>query len=693
MSQSPSSLPRLFAEMKRRKVFRVMAVYGVIGFGVIEAAGEVFPRVGIPDWAITLVVWLALLGFPIAVVLAWAFESSPEGMKRTVDATSEEIDEIIAQPASKRWPAGLLALAGVALLFGGWWMGRQGTGAGDLNLAVPEAHAADFLRVAVLPFEDLGGNDDSPLVTGMHIAVQNKLEGLADLRVIAPSSVRAYEGTDMTTRQIAEELGSIDHVLRGTVGRSGNQAQISARLIDVATNENLWTDEWVREVTPESLFELQSQIARRIADAMQASLSPEEIERLEAGHSTDNPEAINAYYRARNALSFGQGDETWLDALNHAERAVELAPEYVEAWGLVARIRIWGLTAGEARGADALAAVERAETLGPGSPSALRARASYVSSVQRDVPLALELMSEAVRLAPSDAELLASLGFLQSTAGDYEEGLRTVKRAVALDPRNPDRLRGLANLLSRMGMYEAAAEVSRRALAIEPDDQFSKLTVVNNDLALNRDPERARSLSTELGIDRNLVIGASHFARLAMMSRDYDAAAELVADVDYPLAVMAIWRNDQAAWIEELRGGDPTPYRDSVIALVDSMPETVENFKDQAATARFMAGEEEAGLDLLEQYLEEARSTEGWIAGAQSVAAEVYARFGHTEEALAALGEAVAQPSSVGLARLELSPRWDPIRGDPQFEELMARQAAWEEEQARLAEEQGPWLP
>lgn len=693
MSQSPSPLPRLFAEMKRRKVFRVMAVYGIIGFGVIEAAGEIFPRVGIPDWAVTLVVWLALLGFPIAVVLAWAFESSPGGMKRTVDASAEEISEIMAQPASKRWPAGLLALAGVALLFGGWWMGRTGTVGPDLNLAVPEAHAADFLRVAVLPFEDLGGNDDSPLVTGMHIAVQNKLEGLADLRVIAPSSVRAYEGTDMTTRQIAEELGSVDHVLRGTVGRSGSQAQISARLIDVATNENLWTDEWVREVTPESLFDLQGEIARRIAEAMQVSLSPAEVERLAAGHSTDNLEAINAYYRALNAFSFGQGEETWLDALDHAEHAVEQAPEYVEAWALVARIRTWGLMAGEPRGADALAAVEQAEALGPGSPSALRARAAYASSIEQDVQHALSLMTEAVRLAPSDAEILASLGALQLNAGEYDEGLRTIKRAVALDPRNPARLRTLATFLGVMGRYEAASEPLRRALAIEPEDQMTKVFLVNNSLRAHGDPERALGLASELGVDRQLTIGASTLVQLAIRARNYDTAADLLAGLDYPLAIMAIWRNRVAAEVEELRGGDPTPFRDSLVARVDSMPEVVENFKDLAAVAKFMAGEEAAGRDLLEQFVEDARAIGGWVAGATSAAAQIYAEFGHTEEALAYLDESVGQPSAPSLADLELDPSWDPLRADSRFEGLLARQAAWEDEQARLAEEQGPWLP
>jgi len=104
---------RLFAELKRRRVFRVMAVYGVVAFGIIEAADAIFPRMALPDWTVTLVVWLALLGFPVAIVLAWALEMTPEGVRRTTEAAPGELTEIISAPASKRWPAGVLALMGM----------------------------------------------------------------------------------------------------------------------------------------------------------------------------------------------------------------------------------------------------------------------------------------------------------------------------------------------------------------------------------------------------------------------------------------------------------------------------------------------------------------------------------------------------------------------------------------------------
>lgn len=124
MSETPSFLPRLFAELKRRRVFRVMAVYGIVGFIVLQVVDLAVPALLLPDWTYRLVALFLLVGFPVAIVLAWAFEQTSEGLKRTERADPGEIEAIVAQPASRRWPSGLLALAGVGLLLGALWVGR-----------------------------------------------------------------------------------------------------------------------------------------------------------------------------------------------------------------------------------------------------------------------------------------------------------------------------------------------------------------------------------------------------------------------------------------------------------------------------------------------------------------------------------------------------------------------------------------
>lgn len=184
-----------------------------------------------------------------------------------------------------------------------------------------------------------------------------------------------------------------------------------------------------------------------------------------------------------------------------------------------------------------------------------------------------------------------------------------------------------------------------------------------------------------------------------MYSRDCDEAAELLTYVDYETPGLNAWRLRMARWVETLRGGDAVPFRDSLVALVDAVPQITENFKLDAAEARILAGDEEAGWELLRQFVEEAQASGdvGRLVGAQWDAASVYARYGREQEAFAALDEAVARPMRAGtvygLYYLELWLAWDPLRDDPRFDDLLARQAAYEEEPARLADEQEPWPP
>jgi TolB-like protein len=255
MSQSPSFVQSLFAEMKRRRVFRVMAVYGAASFVVLQAADLVFPMLSLPEWTIRLVLGLTLLGFPLAIVLAWAFETTQEGMKRTAPARPEEIHAIVAAPRSRRWPAGLLALGGMLLLFGtGWWMGGRGDDERRINL-VSEANAAEFRALAALPLENVTGNYENRLIAvGIHDDLLTRLSRIAALRVTSRTSVREYEDTDKSIGQIAEELG-VEYILEGSVRSSGAKVRVNVSLVDAASGETLWGEQYDRDVTPENLFD------------------------------------------------------------------------------------------------------------------------------------------------------------------------------------------------------------------------------------------------------------------------------------------------------------------------------------------------------------------------------------------------------------------------------------------------------
>ena len=700
------SYQQFFAEMKRRHVFKVAAIYGAVSFAILQVADPLATALSLPDSFLSLVVGLLLLGFPVALVLAWAFEVTPEGLQKAEPAAPGEIEAIVAQPAAKRWGSGLLALAGiVALVLGSVWVGRQTVSAPDLNLGASEAHAADFSRIAVLPFDDLGGNeDDDPFLSGMHVDIHGKLMALSDLRVTALGSVRDYGASGKTPAEIAEEL-SVDYLLRGSVRRAGARARVNVQLTDVAAGEDIWFDEFDQEVTATNLFDIQSEIARQVARALEAKLSPRDIQQLEAGLSTEDPEALNAYYRARSAwgnTAMRTSDDILRPAGRAAplvERAVELAPDFVEAWALGAEIWSASSLFGEEAAGRALRAVERAESLAPGSLAATRARAWYEFKVSEDLSLALSLFQTAESMAPSDVDVLSTIGELQYRLGDFAEGSRTMRQAVFLDPRNADVHANLARPLRNRSMWDAANAVLDRALAIDPSNEQAQREKAWLIAQGDSDPRRALDLMAEFGLEPRFQ--ALFFSVIA---RDYDAAAKILRGALASPAEAGgiddlIENLGWLAWVEQVRGGDVAPVRDSLASLLARDSAQIESRVTPRTRGRALLaiGREEEGFAVLEATLEDARSSEDQASLVATLwsTARSYAQFGYREEALALLDEAVGRPASDvwSMADLELEPRFDVIRDNPRFADLLARQQAYEDEQARIAEAEGPWLP
>ncbi|HSM07954.1 MAG TPA: hypothetical protein VLA33_02925, partial [Gemmatimonadota bacterium] len=380
MPTNPSSLQALFAELKRRRVFKVMAVYGAVAFVLLQIADIAFEPLGLPEWTMTLVLFLAMLGFPLAIVLAWAFESTPDGVRRTAPAPEEEIRQMVAEPRSRRWPAGMLALASMILLFGtGWYMG--GGGQGDeraLNL-VSTAQASDLRAIAALPFDDVNGTDENRLIAvGIHDDLLTRLSRIGDLRVTSRTSVRDYEGTDATLRDIADQLG-VEYILEGSVRSSGNQVRVNVSLIDLsggaADEQLLWSDQYDHEVTPETLFDIQTEIAEAVVGALEAQLTPEEAEVLDAMRPAGNSVAQQWYYRGIEAWT--EGNESIVEARDAMLRAVELDSTYAAAWSQLAKFESRLAWLGEDRSAQAEAAMANTERLAPGSVEAHLARGFF----------------------------------------------------------------------------------------------------------------------------------------------------------------------------------------------------------------------------------------------------------------------------------------------------------------------------
>lgn len=453
----------LFAELKRRQVFRIVAVYGAVAFAVMQAADIAFPRFGLPDWTVTFVVALSVIGFPVAAVLAWALELTPEGVKVTEAATSDELEALVAEPARRRWPAGILAVVGIGLLVaGGWWVFRDGGAPGTDLVALERS-------IAVLPFANMSDEPANEYFSdGITDDIIIHLSRIADLKVISRTSSMRYKESDKDLRQIAAELG-VATILEGGVQRSGDRVRINARLVDAARDEDLWVEQYNRQLT--DVFEIQTDVALDIAGALQAQLSPEERGRLERTPTADL-EAYNLYLQGRNFWN-RRTAEALQTAIGYFERAIELDSAYAPAWvGLADSHTIlasWGYVSPQepfdrAKSA-ALTALEIDETLG----EAHIALANILQNFEFDMEPALAEYRRGLTLSPGYATGHHWYGYLLAALGRHDESIRALERARELDPLSLIINMNLGAVLRTAGEHVRAIRQLQRTQQLDPN--------------------------------------------------------------------------------------------------------------------------------------------------------------------------------------------------------------------------------
>ncbi|HEX8678717.1 MAG TPA: tetratricopeptide repeat protein, partial [Chthoniobacterales bacterium] len=419
-----------FAELKRRKVYRVAIGYTVVGWLLIQIATQTFPFLDIPNWAVRLVIMLLVLGFPVALVLAWAFDMTPEGVKRT--------DEVEPSP-SLPTPA----------------------------TPLPEK------SIAVLPFENLSDDPHNEYVAdGIQDDILANLAKIADLKVISRTSVRQYKRGTRNLRDIGRELG-VAHILEGSVRRVGNRVRVNAQLINAITDGHVWADIFDREMT--DLFALQSELAECITVALRANLSPEEKASLWI-HSTANLEAYENYLRARDLFRWsGAGDprENGERALRGLDRALALDPQFALAHSLASRWHgelFWfGYDKSSARLGKVKEEADAALRLNPELGEAQMALAYYHYFGFRDYERARERLEIARRATPNDAEIYDAFGAITRRQGRWDEALANFEKALELDPRNTSVIWNLAETCALLGRAEDAERTIALGLEVNPD--------------------------------------------------------------------------------------------------------------------------------------------------------------------------------------------------------------------------------
>lgn len=475
MSRNPATLQAFFAELKRRRVFRVVAVYGAVAFVVLQVADLAFPLLGMPQWTVTLVLMLTLLGFPVAVVLAWAFETTPDGWKRTESADPAEIEAIVAEPRSRRWPAGLAALGGIVLLVAGaWWMGqRSGVASGGSADAYGEGGTRS---IAVLPLatRSAGGTDGSDDVVlfadGMHDDLLTQLSRVKQLRVTSRTSVEEFRDTDLNITEIARRLG-VDYVVEGAVDRIGDRVRVNVQLIDANSDGHMWANTYDQTMTLDNLFAIRDDLTRRIARSLQATLSPA-VEAKIAERPTANAEAFELYTRARHLWERGMRPdlERAIELLN---RAVSLDPGFAAAYSTLAaahaRLFSFGFAAPGRQLLLVREAVGRALEIDPDNAEALVYRAFLESVGDGDSRRARETLERVLELNPSSSDAYFGLASLDGALGYEYRAVEQQQRARDLDPLSADVGVSLARAMTDVGRNEQALEQASAVLELHPD--------------------------------------------------------------------------------------------------------------------------------------------------------------------------------------------------------------------------------
>src|SRR6201993_4914389 len=443
-----SEKPSFFSELKRRNVYKVAVAYAVVSWLLIQAASILFPTFEAPPWAMKVFVAVIALGFPVALVFSWAFEITPEGLKRESEI---EAGKSITHHTGRKLVGITIFIAVIATaLFVFQLLRPHLTSTGGPSAPV---NAAPEKSVAVLAFANLSDDKGSEYFSdGISEELLTVLQKIPGLHVAARTSAFSFKGKNATAQEIGQKLG-VAHLVEGSVRKAGDVVRIAARLTRTDTGEQLWSENFTRD--SKDVFAVQTELAQTIVEQLRGrfagtdagSTAKEKIlaeEKSAERGGTKNVEAHQLYLQGRfyeNRHSEKETDQ----ARSAFERAVKVDPKFALAWAGIAQTHVWDCnyaTEGGQKGfndhlAGARDAVERALALEPDSPDALFPRAMIETNFDYDWKGAAETLRKALALAPQDPALVMEAGNLASARGKNSQALDLFHRAVALDPVNP----------------------------------------------------------------------------------------------------------------------------------------------------------------------------------------------------------------------------------------------------------------
>jgi TolB-like protein/Tfp pilus assembly protein PilF len=661
-----------FEEVKRRKVYRVAVAYVIAAGGIIQLGSAAFPAWELPNWALRLVIVLLLIGFPIALILAWAFDVTPQGIRAT--------PEVAVPRTHRRRNVIMLVATGVVLsAIAGFFLLPR----------ISSAHKIDK-SIAVLPFENLSDDKENAyFADGIQDDVLTNLSKIGDLKVISRTSVMPYRGKASNVREIGKALG-VGSVLEGSVRRVGNRVRVNVQLICADTDEHLWAEDYDRELT--DVFAIQTDLAQKIADALQAKLSSGEKSRMER-KPTENGEAYLAFVQAQNLACAVEDFDKLKQGEQLYERAVQLDPNFALAIAGSSLLQSWIVHTFDRtpeRREKARTLAERALQLQPDLPEAHLALGSSYYYGDNNYDAALQEFEVAQRGLPNESEVYLSLAAIQRRQGKWVESTANFEKAVSLNPKDVWPLQNLTFNYQMLRNFDKANATIDRALALDPTaleplEVKSKLAIAEKGDFSVAEKAFAAVKSIPMSNDQKLSTASMRADTFLLERKPNEALQEaenlpddLLAGIPGALGGKYYVIGFARKTLQD-NAGARTAFEKARGAIEEQLKRSpdVADLHIQLAKVLAQLNQKDSALAEARRASELQPESKDAFGGPEinEGVAQVYAILGENGRAIEILDELLSRPSAVTVQGLKINPTWDPLRNDPGFQALLSKYA------------------
>jgi TolB-like protein/Flp pilus assembly protein TadD len=657
-----------FEEVRRRKVYRVAAAYVIAAGFIIQISSAVFPAWELPNWAFRVVVVFLLIGFPISLILAWAYDLTPQGIRATPAPRTHRRRNLIM----------LIAIGVVVSAVAGFFL-------------FPRASWRKVEKsIAVLPFQSLSDEKENAyFADGMQDDILTNLAKIGDLKVISRMSVMPYRGDAVrNAREIGKALG-VATLLEGSVRRVGNRVRVSVQLINANSDEHIWAEDYDRDLT--DVFAIQTDLAQKIASALQAKLSPNEKARLDQ-RPTQNSDAYLLFVQAHDYANRKEmSPDKYLKAVPLFEQAIKLDPTFAPAFAGLSLVesRIYhSFDPTDGRRKKARLNADEALRLQPDLPEGHLALGFSYYYGDRDYERALAEFEIAKRGLPNESEAYFAIGAIQRRQGKWAESNANLEKAATLDPKNTDVLINLCFSYMAQRDFETASKILDRVIAASP--QSFQTNILKGFVAaqwkgdLSAAEKVFSSIPPETDSDGLMTMGR---AWLLILQRKLPEAIQVLQQFRGETLFNTTTAPCPKAFLEgeiyRLQGDEAKAriaFEHARVVSEQLLREAPDDPARHGQHGLILAalGQKQEAIAEGKRAVELLPESQDALDGPKvtDALAQIYAWTGEFDEAFRLLDHLLAVPSGLTVPMLKLDPAWDPLRKDPRFQDLLNKYSA-----------------